>query len=232
MGELYIADHVKTAAKALDLDDLEERVDLAYREQRIAPLYDLHLSSCGAYVSERLRRFERELENFAKAKAARKREETKGRAWSAGSELRWAVRDLLQRIDDEEKERELVRVDDVVSAPYRIGEHMEARVGYQWRRRIEDDWSFGSITFVRDVDMRPDFSQPPPRRKPSRAAQEREREDLLYRHWEQMVRYSIHAVHDFLKAGGDGTAIPDTFLVKTDGRSRWLDNFSCRFWQP
>src|SRR5215203_4794474 len=104
MGEIYLPDYIKSAVKAIDERELERRIEQALWEQRATALYELRLSNCGAYVAERLRRFERELANFAKAKAAWKRAETKARAFSAGSELRWAVQDVRHRIEEEEKE--------------------------------------------------------------------------------------------------------------------------------
>lgn len=231
MGELYISQHVKTAVRAIDVRELERLVEQALWEQRATALYDLHLPNCGPYVAERLRRFERELAAFAKAKAAKKREETRGRAWSAGSDLRWAIREVLQRIEEEEKETQLCRVDDLISPPYRLRERIDVRVGYQWRRTVDDEWSYGSITFVHDVDMRPDYTIPAPKRKPSAAKQEQDRQETLYRHWEQLTRLALHSVREYLKSGGDGNAIPETFQAKPDAHSRWLNNFSCDFWR-
>jgi hypothetical protein len=231
MGEIYLPQHVKTAVKAIDVRELERRVEQALWEQRATALYDLGLSSCGPYVAERLRRFERELADSAKAKAAKKRAETKSRARSAGSDLRWAVRDLLQRIEEEEKETQLCRIDDLISPPYRLRERMDVRVGYQWRRTVDDEWTHDSITFVHDVDMRPDYTVPAPKKKPSAAKQEQDRQDTLHKHWEQLVRLGLDAVREYLKSGGDGNAIPETFHAKPDPHSRWLNNFSCDFWR-
>ncbi|MFN3725271.1 MAG: hypothetical protein ACK4SZ_03085 [Allosphingosinicella sp.] len=231
MGEIYLSEDVKNAVRAIDVRELETRIDRALMEQRATPLYGLHLSSCGPYVAERLRRFERELEAYCKAKAAKKREETRSRAWSAGSELRWAVRDMLHRIEEEEKERQLIRIDDLISPPFRLSERMEVRIGFQWRRAVDEDWAYGSITFVHDADMRPDYTVPSPRRKPSAAKLEEEREDKLYCRWEHLVQLGLGAVREYLKSGGDGNAIPKTFQAKPDAHSRWLNNFSCDFWR-
>lgn len=231
MGEIYISEHVKTALKAIDVRELERLVDQALWEQRTTALYDLHLSNCGSHVAERLRRFEKELADHAKAKALRKREETKARAWSAGSDLRWAVRDMLHRIQEEERETQLCRVNDLIRSPDRFRESIEVRVDFQWRLTAEDDWAYGSITFGHDVDMRPDYTKPVAKRKPSAVKQEQDRQETLYRHWEQLVRLALHSVREYLKSGGDGNAIPKTFQAKTDAHSRWLNNFSCDFWR-
>jgi len=231
MGELYFPDHMKTAVKAIDVREIERRVEQALLEQRPTALYDLHLSNCGSHVTACLRRFERELEGLVKAKTAKKRDEMKGRAWSAGSDLRWAIRDVQHRIEEEENERLLCRVDEHVSQPILFRDRIDVRVGYQWRRTVDDEWTFGSITFFQDVDMRPDYTVPTPNRKPSAAKQREERRETLYRHWEDLVRHGLHSVREYLKAGGDGNAIPETFQAKADAHSRWLNNFSCDFWR-
>lgn len=229
MGELYIPDWIKTAVRAVDLREVEERVEQALLEQSATALYGLHLTNCGDHVTSCLRKFERELAAYAKAKAPRKREETRGRAWSAGSDLRWAVREVLKRIEEEEKETQLCRVHEPFT-PYRFNVHIEARIGFQWRQNVEDDWSHGDITFTHEVDLRPEYPVPAPKRKPSATRREEERQETLYKHWEQLARLSVHSVREYLKSGGDGSAIPKTFQARTDGRSRWLDNFSCKFW--
>jgi hypothetical protein len=231
MGEIYLPQHIKDAVKAVDMRELEKLVDQALWEQRATPLYALHLSNCGSHVAERLRRFERELEGLAKAKAARKRDEMKGRAWNAGSDLRWAIRDVLHRIEEEEQEMRLCRVYDVITPPFRPSERIRVSVPYQWRRSVDDEWTYGSITFFQEVDMRPDYSVPVPKRKPSAAKLREEREETLLRHWEDLVRHGLNSVREYLKSGGDGNAIPETFQVKPDPHSRWLNNFSCHFWQ-
>lgn len=231
MAEMYFPQHIKSAVKAIEMGELERRVEQALWEQRATALYDLHLSNCGSHIEGRLRRFERALANHAKAKAAKKRAETRASAWSAGSDLRWAIRDVLHRIEEEEKETQLCRVDDTVSPPYRLRERIEARVTYQWRRTVDDDWAYGSITFFHEVDMRPDYAVPAPRRKPSASKQEQTRQETLYRHWEHLVRLALLSVREYLRSGGDGDAIPRTFEVKTDAHSRWLNNFSCDFWR-
>jgi hypothetical protein len=231
MGEIYLPQPIKVAVKAIDVRELEGLVEQALREQRATALHDLHLSDCGPYVARCLHKFERELADCAKAKAAKKRAETKARAWSAGSDLRWAIWDVLRRIEEEEKETQLCRVDDVTNPPYRLGERIAVRVGYQWRRIIDDEWAYGSITFVHEVDMRPDYTVPAPKRKPSAAKQEQDRQEMLHSHWKQLVRLALHSVREYLKSGGDGNAIPQTFQAKTDAQSRWLNNFSCDFWR-
>lgn len=228
---MYLSEQEKAALKETDLRQVEEFIDQAMWDLRTTSLRDLRLGSCGPFVAERLRRFERDLAEYAKAKAAKKRAETQTRARRAGSDLLYAIRDMQHRMAEEEKETELFRVDDVVSPPYRFRDRIEVRVGYRWRPAVDDEWTYGSIEFIQDVDMRPDYTLPAPKRKLSAAQQEDARQEMLYKHWEHLVTLALHAVRSYLKSGGNGSAIPNTFQPKTDGRSRWLDNLSCNFWQ-
>ena len=231
MSPLYLSQHEKEALKAVNIRALEQLVDQGLWDGRATALYDLHLSSCGPYVAERMRRFERDLAEYAKSKAAKKRAETRTRAWSTGHDLLHAVRDMIRRMEEEEKETQLFRIDDMIRSPYRFSEHLELRVNYQWRPTIDDQWRFGTITFTHNVDMRPDYTLPQPKRKPSAAKVEQEHQETLYRHWEHLRMLAVHAVREFLKSSGDGTAIPQTFQAKPAARDRYLNNFSCDFWR-
>ena len=231
MSAFYLSQHEKEPLKALDIRKLEQLVDQALWDGRATGLYDLHLSSCGPNVGERLRRFERDLAEYAKSKAAKKRAKTRTRAWSTGHDLLHAVRDMIRRMEEEEKETQLFRIDDMIRSPCRFRERLELRVNYQWRPTIDDQWRFGTITFTHDVDMRPDYTRPQPKRKLSAAKVEEARQETLYRHWEHLRMLALHAVREFLKGGGDGTAIPQTFQAKPAARDRYLNNYSCDFWR-
>jgi len=233
MSALYLTEYEKAALRAVDLRRLEELIDEALWQQRITALYDLQLSNCGAFVANRLRAFDRVLTDYAKAKSVKKREEMRGRAWLAGRDLSAAVRAMLKRADEEDRERQLFRVDEIIHTPNRLTEHLEARVRFDWRLKPEDSWNFRTITFIHEVDMRTDYALPQrqPKRKPSAAKLEQERQDTLFQHWEHLRMLAINAVREFLQKGGDAATIPEHFVVKTSGRDRYLNNFSCNFWQ-
>lgn len=231
MSALYFSHHEVAMIKAVDVREVERRVEQALNGACATALYDLHLSSCGQHIASQLNRYERDLANYAKAKAARKRAETRSRAWSSGHDLIYAVRDMKRGVEEQQKETELLRIDDIIAPPYRFRDRIEVRVHYQWRRTVEDPWAFGSITFVHDVDMRPDYTLPRPKRKLSATKLEDQRQETLCNHWEQLRRLALHSVCEYLKSGRDGNAIPNAFQVKTDAHSRWLNNFSCQFWQ-
>ncbi|MBN2971017.1 hypothetical protein JW805_03170 [Roseomonas aeriglobus] len=227
---LYLSEHERSALASINSNTLRELVDEAVWTTRSSALRELRLASCGVYVAERLRRFERDLDSYAKAKSAQKRSDTRARASSAGSELVRALREMQDRMATEDKELERFRIDDLIPPPHRLRERIEVRVGFQWRDTASDSWRFGSITFAHDVQLRPDYEKPVPKRKPSAAKQDEERQDELYRRWEDLRSRALGAVREFFQKGGDGAAIPERFEAQPGMRSRFLDNFSCDFW--
>jgi len=231
MSTLYFSQPEVTAIKAIDVREVERRVELALDNASATALYDLPISSCGLHLANHLHRYERDLTNYAKAKSSKKRAETRSRAWSSGHDLIYAVRDMQRAVKDQEIETELLRIDDTILPPHRFGERVKVSILYQWRRTGENPWSFGTVTFVHDVDMRPDYTLPQPKRKLSARQQDERRQEALYKHWSQLRMLALHSVRDYLKSGGDGDAIPKAFHVKADPHSRWLNNFSCRFWE-
>ncbi|MDQ1119036.1 hypothetical protein QE383_001344 [Pseudoxanthomonas winnipegensis] len=141
-----------------------------------------------------------------------------------------AVQQMKERMAMEEEEEQRFYVDDSITPPNRFGERLSARVGYQWRPSIAAPWLCGDITIFHDVDMRPDYTLPPPKRKPSAARQAQERQDALYREWEHLKSLALYSVRDFFKDGGNGADIPKVFQAKPDTYTRGLNNFSAKFW--
>jgi hypothetical protein len=233
MSALYLSEHEKTALRAVDLRKLEELVDEALAREHITALYGLQLSECGEYVGNQMRAFGRALDEYSKSKAAKKREDLRGRAWLAARDVASAVREMLERADKEDSERKLFSIDDMIRSPYRFSDHIEIRVNFDWRAKLEDPLNFGSITFVYDVDTRPDYMLPihQPKRKPTAAKVEDEQQKKLYREWDHLRMLAINAVREFLQKGGDAATIPERFVVTTSARDRYLNNFSCDFWQ-
>lgn len=231
MSGLYLSKDERAALASIDGDGLRELIDEAIACARPGSLHGIGLTRCGPYVAERLRRFERDLDYYCKARSAQKRSDTRAQAHRAGSELAWAVRDMQNRMADEDKELARSRIDDIIPSPRTFRERLELRVGFSWRDADQDEWHHGSIVFGHQVDMQPDHSRPPPTRKPSAARQEEERQDELYRRWEHLRTLALNAVREFFQQGGDGAAIPAAFETRTGPQSRYLDNFSCDFWR-
>lgn len=231
MGEINIPRDQQNALKAIDTNDLDRLVDQAIREERSGDLHGLPLTSCGPYISTKLRYFEQALAKHRVAKASRKRAETENALRRAGSDLSFAVGAMKRRMETEQKEGELFYVDDQIMPPHRFGERLSVRVGYRWRRVVDDEWTFGSITFVHNVDLRPDHTIQVPKRKPSAAKQEQDRQTKLYQTWEHLMRGALYSVRDYFKEGGDGDKIPETFQATVDSYSRGLNNYSTQFWR-
>lgn len=231
MGEINISRDEQDAIKAIDARELDKSIDKAIQDEQSGDLHLLSLTRCGTYVSTKLYYFDQALARHRLAKSARKREETRDTLRRAGRELSFAFSAMKQRMETELVEAELFRIDDQIMPPYRFTKQMSVRVGYRWRRTIEAEWQWGSITFVHHHDPRPDYTTPTPKRKPSAAKQEQALQDRLYQTWEHLMRGALYSVRDYFRDGGDGATIPETFQVTVDSYSRGLNNYSTQFWR-
>ena len=181
MGEINLSRDEQEAIGAIDVDAINELIDRSLRQERLDPQLTQRLWRCGLYVASQLGSYERALEAYAKAKTAKKRAETEDRARRAGRDLAFAVEQMKRRLETEAQEGQLFHVDDQIIAPYRFSECLTVCVRYRWRQAIEAEWTYGSITFSYDLDLRADYLEPRPKRKPSVAKQVLERQDKLYR---------------------------------------------------
>lgn len=233
MSILYLTEREKAATRAVDQRRLDELIDDALCSGINSGLYELHLFECGSSVDHEVRAFERALADYAKAKVPTKRDELRGRAWLAGRQVGAAVRATIDRADKEDRERALFTVDDLIHSPSRFSEHIEICINFDWRAELGASANRRSITFVYDVPERYDYTpmRDRPKRKTSAAKVEAERQDKLYREWKHLRALAIHAVHEFLQEGGDPITIPERFVVTLPSRDRYLNNFSCNFWQ-
>lgn len=230
VGEINIPREERDALKAVGADLLDKLIERSLDEKRPSSLRVLQIERCGQYVASKLRAFEKSLAEYGAAKAAKKLVETESRARRAGSDLAHAVQQMKRRVETEEKEDQLFYVDDRIMPPHRFSEDMTVRVNYRWRPTTEGEWEYGSVTFTHEVDLRPDYTMPLPKRKLSASKQERDRQEKLYAEWEQLMRSGLHSVKEFFREGGNASAIPETFQAKTDSYPRRLNNFSTRFW--
>lgn len=230
MGEINIPPDQQLALDTVDTRELDRLIDQALRSEQSGAIPGF-LRNCGPYVAGRLLAFEQALGRHREAKAARKREETGRDLRSAGSDLAHAVDGMKRRLETERKDAELFHVDDLVAPPYRFSKALSVRVNYRWRRSPDDAWAYGSITFTHELDTRPDYTKPAPKRKPSAAKQEQELQHQLYLTWEHLMRGALYSVRDFFRNGGDGAAIPGTFKATVDSYSRGLNNYSTQFWR-
>ncbi|VVQ18829.1 hypothetical protein PS925_04498 [Pseudomonas fluorescens] len=231
MGEINIPRHEQDALRAVDADVLDKLIEQAAYEETPSALQHLRLANCGPYVASRLRAFEQALKEHGNAKFAQKRNQTEDDVRSAGSDLAHAVQQMKQRMETEEKEGQLFYVDDQLIQPYSFSERLTVRVGYRWRRKIEDDWLEGRITFFHEVDSRPDYTIPATKRKPSAAKLRQDRQDKLSRTWMHLMELALHSVKEYFREGGDGNTMPLTFQATTDPYTRGLNNYSAQFWR-
>lgn len=231
MGEINIPHDQQVAIAAIDAGELDGLIEQAIREERLDDLHRFALANCGSYIATKLHSFDRSLAKHREAKARRKRAETGDALRRAGHDLSFAVGAMKRRLETEQKEAQLFIVDDQIVPPDRFSKHLSVRVRYRWRRTVDDEWKFGSITFVHDVELRPDYAALAPKRKPSAAKQEQDLQNRLYQTWEHLMRGGLYSVRDYFRESGDGDKIPDTFQATVDSHSRGLNNYSTQFWR-
>lgn len=230
MGEINIPCDQQAALTAIDARELDRLIEQVIREERSNGLWRLPLVNCGPYIAAQLHSFERALAKYGAAKAPRKRGETEDALRRAGRDLSFAFMAMKNRMETEEKEGQFFYIDDQIMPPYRFSEQLIVRVTFKWRRSVDEEWGYGSITFVHNVDLRPDYTVPPPKRKPSAAKQEEDRQTRLHQAWEDLMRRALYSVRDYFKAGGDGDKIPETFQVPVDSHIGRLNTYSTQFW--
>lgn len=226
MGVINIPRGEQDALQEVDTDVLDELIKQCVAEECPNPLQSLRLESCGAYVASELRTFKKALITYGNAKTAKKRDETKCDALRAGDDLADAVCQMKHRLETEEKEGQLFFVDDQIIHPSFFSERLTLRVGYRWRRTVEDEWVYDSITFSHVADLRGELANSSISKKTTAAKREQKQRELSYQ-WQYLVSLGLQAVRDYFREGRDGTLIPVTFQVKAD---RGLNNYSANFW--
>lgn len=229
MGEINLEQREIEAIKGVDERELSKLIDEAIRSERVGGLYRLRLRDCGEYVASKLHYFEKALNAYRDAKSAKKRDETHSYARRMGSDLSFAFSRMKDRMETEERQRPYWYVDDGVYWPHHFTNNLSVTISYRWRKAVEDDWNFGSITFHHKVVPRPSYLQPQAKRKPSKAKQEEIRQSELSSTWEHMMKSALYKVRDYFESGGDGHQIPETFTAVPD-RDGHLNNFSLKFW--
>jgi hypothetical protein len=231
MGEINIPHDQQLAIAAIEASELDRLIEQAVREERSGDLHRLQLANCGTYIATKLQSFDKALARHREAKASRKREQTGDALRRAGHDLSFAVGAMKKRMEEEKKEGELFFVDDHIMPPYRFSKELNVRVSYRWRRTIDDDWTYASITFKHICDPRPDYTRPAFKRKPSAAKQEQELQNNLHQTWEHLMRGALYSVRDYFRQGGDGEKVPESYRATVDSYSRDLNNFSTQFWR-
>lgn len=226
MGVINIPPNEQDALRRTDTEALRALIEQCLRDERHFALRELPLHECGLFVATKRHAFERALETYSKAKAA----DTLYDARSAGNTLLYAVQEMQHRMATEAEEGERFYIDDLITPPYSLSTHLSVRVSYRWRPSPAEAWVSGSITFLYDVDLRTDYTRPPPSRKPNAATLAEERRRRLHSEWEHLKDQALFSVRDYFKDCGNGAKIPDTFHVKLDSYSRGLNNHSAKFW--
>lgn len=231
MGEIYVPRDQRIAITKIDDSSLNRLIEQAILEERLGDLHTLHLADCGSYIATQLRYFERALTRHREAKTSRKRDETESSLRRAAYDLSSAVRAMKSRVGIEQKEEQFFYVESELNLGLHFGKNLTTRVTYRWRQTIDDEWKSGDITFAHNVEPRPDYMTPRPKRKPSAAKQKQELENMLHEIWEDLTRSALYSVRSYFRDGGDGSKIPETFKVTVDPHSGGLNNYSTQFWR-
>lgn len=230
MGEINLPREEQEALAALDLIEVNRLVERAVQDQSASDLRRA-LCRCGPFVAQKLHHFEKALEGHHKARSARKREQTASDVRKEASDLRWAVQAMRDRVEAERKNGELFYVEDNIFWPRIFSPKLSVTINFRWRRTTEDPWNHGTITFIHQVDMRPDYLLLQPGKKMTPARQREALQKRLAADWQHLMRMGLYTVRDYFEAGGDGSEIPKTFEAVADGYPRRLNNFSCDFWR-
>lgn len=230
MSVINVPPDERDALKAIDVSALRARIERSLQDRRVTALLGLGLEQCGPYVASRFWQYRLSLEDYAKAKAPKKTQETEARANRTGDDLLRSVEQMKERVAREEIQDESFRIDDQIVAPYRLDEKLSVCIHYQWRSDIEGKWTRGSITFFHQASMRPDYRAQPLKRKTSTAKRARDRQELLYSTWEHLLQLALHSVKQYFLEGRDALHIPTTFQARVSTDDGQLNNFSAKFW--
>jgi hypothetical protein len=234
MGELNLDAREKQAIRAIDDEELAKLVAKAIEQQQMGDLHRLPLSSCGPYVSNELRYFQKYLAAYSAAKSPAKRASTHRDVQKAGDDLVYAFRGMQHRLEEEERDALLFSVDDHIWEPRHFTRDLDVTIHYQWRPAINADWVRGSITFTHHHDPKPVYMAPylqhTPKRKPSKAKQEWALQEELFRAWEHFRNIALYTMRDYLRDNRETINVPETFKAKPDTHSGRINNHSCNFW--
>lgn len=229
MSEINIPVDQRIAVQEMDLEALAHTIEQCLRERRNGPLLALGLWNCGPFMAAKLRDLETALTAYAAAKARKKVEETKYQAERAGSNLAFALRQMKEQVQLQEREDTLFRVEDHIMAPYTFRNELSVRVSFSWRPTTEGQWSYGSVEFLHVAPERNDYGIAKAKRKPSASLVRQMEQDRLYREWEHLKRLGLYGVREHFRQGGSGSSIPVHVRAATDAHSGGLNNHSLKF---
>ncbi|NNB52381.1 hypothetical protein [Pseudomonas fragi] len=231
MSYINLPSDQQAAISDVDETVLRAAVHKCLDEERVGPIHSFGFSNCGPYVATKFHGFQQAVAEYSKAKSHAKRERTRQVALRAGSDLVHAVQQMKVRLETERQEGELFYIDDQIMPPFFLSKRLSVRVPFRWRAPQSADWNYGQLTFVYDFSSQPNYTQLPPKRKPSASKVTRDLEDRLFEEWEHLKMQALFSLREFFRKGGDGDAVPEVFSVRPSPHGGGLNNFSCNFWQ-
>lgn len=217
MSIINIPGDERDALKAIDIDRLCNIIEEYPCDEQPAALRAFRLEYCGRYVACQFQAYKKALAAYGAAKSAKKCAGTKELLYHAGCRLISVVQQMKERLETEEREEQLFRIDDLFTPPLSFTTRLTVRISYRWRKSIVNSWESGCIAFIYNVHLE---------------SAKRDQQEMLYREWEQLRDSALQSVRDHFRQGGDGSAIPRTFQVVVDRYTQGLNNYSTDFWRP
>lgn len=231
MGELNISRRESEALKAIDAQELRRAIADAIDNEHGSGLDRFPIWQCPLFVSRELGYFRKYLASYAAARSGAKRASTKSEAERAGDELFYCLRDMQERLAEQEREGQLFHVDDNVLEPSFLTRNLAVTIHYRWRPSMDDEWTRGSISFSHYHDPAPVYIEPwlrnTSKRKPSAAKQQEKLQEELFRAWEHLRNDALYTMRDYLRDNREAINVPEKFPAKTDGDGRIS---SLKFW--
>ncbi|MDA5243100.1 hypothetical protein EXN32_12420 [Agrobacterium tumefaciens] len=230
MGSINLTYRQIEAIKGVNERELNKAIEQCIREEQSTAIDAFPLSSCGEYVRNKLRHFERDLQDYERARSTPKRDEALRRLRNSGEDLWGSFVDMHGRMENEEKHHELFFIDDDIYTPSHFDRNISVDLNYKWRKQVSDDWNHGSIKFRHRHD--PWSVYPPkaiPKRKPSKAQEARKLQEELLSTWEHLRDIALYTLRDFFEAGGEGSSVPES-VKAVPAYGGHLNNASVDFW--
>lgn len=231
MVEINIPNTVRDVLKTLDLEQLATLIAQIVSDGRPGATHILGLEGCGPYVTSCRRIFEQALTEHSKAKSSATRQRTESNVRSTADKLMDSIRQMISRLEIEEKESSFFYIEDRILPPSRFSENLIVRINFQWRSEENNDWRFGSICYRYTANFDSGLESCQVVGKLSAARKEQDRQGLLCREWEHLAQLALSSLREYFRKGGDGARIPSSFQVLNERYDRGLNNFSADFWR-
>jgi hypothetical protein len=132
VSEINIPAGEISALKAIDERVLRQLIDEAIQGEDVTILGRMPVSSCGTYVTTELGHLQKAIASLCAAKSAKNIESKRSDAERAGRNLFFAVSSMIKRMEAEEQDAELFRINDDMYWPHRFTPDLKVTISYRW----------------------------------------------------------------------------------------------------